>query len=52
MNNLVLKPLSTKQSESVSGGFFNGFAVNSTGTNAQQSVGYVGIGLVGIGRIL
>lgn len=52
MKNHALKPLSTKQSESVSGGFFNGFAVNSTGTNSQQSVGFVGIGLIGIGRLL
>ncbi|MEB3239652.1 MAG: hypothetical protein VKM68_05490 [Cyanobacteriota bacterium] len=52
MKTPVLKTLSAKQAESVSGGLFNGFSVNTTGSNAQQSVGYVGIGLVGIGRIL
>jgi len=52
MKTLVLKPLSTKQSESVSGGFFNGFALKSTGTNSSQSTGFVGLGLIGIGRIL
>lgn len=51
MKTLVLKPLSAKQSESVSGGLLDGFSVNTTGTSAQQSVGFIGIGLVGIGRL-
>ncbi len=53
MKTPVLKTLSAKQAESVSGGLFNGaFVVSTTGTNSQQSVGFVGIGLVGIGRLL
>ncbi len=51
MKTPVLKTLSAKQAESVSGGLFNSFVVSTTGTNSQQSVGFVGIGLVGIGRL-
>ena len=52
MKTPVLKTLSAKQAESVSGGLLNTFNVASTGANSQQSVGFVGYGLIGIGRIL
>ncbi len=51
MKTPVLKTLSSKQAESVSGGLLNAFSVNSSGTKSQQNVGFIGIGLLGIGRI-
>jgi hypothetical protein len=50
VKDLALKPLATKQSVSVPGGFCNGFAVNSTGTDLQQS-GSSGTSLVRNGAI-
>jgi hypothetical protein len=51
MKTPVLKTLSAKQAESLSGGLFNSFSVNTTGTGSQQSIGYIGFGLLGIGRL-
>jgi hypothetical protein len=49
MKTSVLKTLSAKQAESVSGGLLN-FTVNGN-SSTGQSIGYVGLGLIGIGRL-